>query len=73
MDIRSFILFAVGIIVGAFIVDILVRRRDLKNMAKNTPKGIEPSRGQKYPIYLSIIFLSAFAITLILYYICKIV
>jgi 4-hydroxybenzoate polyprenyltransferase len=69
---RTSVLLIIGIIVGVAIADILIRRMDLRNMIKNGKKGIEPSRGQKYPIYLSIIFLCAFAITLILYYIYKI-
>jgi len=55
----------------AIIFDVLMRRTDKINMAKNAIKGIEPSRGQKYPIYLSVIFIGAFLITLGMYLIYK--
>lgn len=61
----------VVVVVVAIVVDVLMRRLDKINMAKNAAKGIEPSRGQKYPVYLWIIFTMAFMITIAIYYIHK--
>lgn len=65
------VIVLIVLVILAVIFDVLIRRLDKINMAKNAIKGIEPSRGQKYPIYLSVIFLGAFLITLGLYLIYK--
>ena len=49
----------------------LMRTKNIDTVDGGDAKGIPPSRGQAYPIYLWIIFAMAFAITLIFYFIYK--
>ena len=65
------ILSILGILTFVTAMYSLLRAKHVSGYDGGDAKGVPPSRGQAYPIYLWIIFAMAFAITLIFYFIYK--